>query len=158
MHNDFSGDKIDKGVDSLLARPGCSSSLAEPEPGWCGPAPAPALVTGAGPGCQAVYSVTIIADTRHNICNISLATHLPHRSHWPVVSCLSSVSRLWSESLVLVLVPLFPFSSRPRPLQPHRQPLQPPVSPRLWSELWPWSAVSEPEPVIGVLSPGVLLP
>ena len=137
--------KIDKGVDSPLARPGCSSSLAEP--GWCGPAPA--LVTGAGPGCQAVYSVTIIADTRHNICNISLATHLlSHRSHWPVVSELSL------QSLVREAGPgprpIISILSRPRPLQPHRQPLQPPVSPRLWSELWPWSAVSEPEPVIGV--------
>lgn len=96
MHNEFSGDKIDKGVDSVLARPGCSSSLAEPEPGWCGPAPAPALVTGAGPGCQAVYSVTIIADTRHNICNIS--PHSPAGSPVSLAGCV--VSELSLRSLV----------------------------------------------------------
>ena len=119
--------KIDKGVDSPLARPGCSSSLAEP--GWCGPAPA--LVTGAGPGCQAVYSVTIIADTRHNICNISLATHLlSHRSHWPVVSELSL------QSLVREagpgpgpLVPLSLFSLAPGLCSHTGSPCSPPCHP-----------------------------
>ena len=78
-----------KGVDALLARPGCSSSLVLPEPGWWLVSARlrlrwPELV-------QAVYSVTIIADTRHNICNISLATHLAHGPHCPL-------SRVWPQS------------------------------------------------------------